>query len=270
MTSSHIGEQRPPSVQRAIEQHLETIVHSFIRRPLVQLFDADNDDETEGIGSGTLLRGASGRIAILTAHHVLDGVRNALIRDNDEKPHRITEVYSHPKSRNTDIAIGVVDRAPPALEIACLDTNLLATSTAPILRTNDTVVAIGYPSQLRVSIIDEHRGVRWNRYGDMIRRTVILGFDRNAMSLEWREAEVQAPHLFASSGIPDTGSFKLKKPSGISGGAVWWQDRSPIEIWTAESVFRLVGVLHEFTNGHQLAVPATRWATWVRETLAKI
>lgn len=110
----------------------------------------------------------------------------------------------------------------------------------------------------------------FQRHGDMIHRTNVAGSDRNAVSLIWKEGDIQdgSSALYADAGFEIGARVNQRRPSGISGGAVWKQLRSDDTVWTAEKVFRMVAIPYEYKDQKLLAVPSSLWLSWVLEELA--
>lgn len=262
--------ERTPAENRGIEENAARLAQAFFRKPLALVFNVGANGRIVNQGSGTLVRAASGRAVVLTAAHLLsDGMRGAVFGDTEAFDDAIADVRLMPR---VDVAIAVLrDNARPLDDLA-IDPNLIAEGATASVRKNDTVDVIGFPETVRVRVPDPDRGRMVWRHGDMLHRTVVAGSNRDVISIVWREGDI----MEGSSAIYDSAGFKIgtrvnqKKPSGISGGAVWKQLRADDEVWTASKVFRMIAIPHEFKYGKQLAIPATRWLPWLREQLAEL
>lgn len=207
---------------------------------------------------------------LLTAAHVFDnGARGALFGEDLAIEDAISTVRRMP---NADVALALLTDDARGLDTLAMDPSSISDETSSAVRKGDTVDVIGFPEAVAVQILDPVRDKPFTRHGDMIHRTVIAGVDRAAISIVWKEGDIAQ----SSSALYEAAGFKIgtrvnqRKPSGISGGAVWKQLRADDEVWTAEKVFRMVGIPSEFTNGRLLAVPARRWLPWLREQLIKL
>ena len=250
-----------------IEQHLETIIHAFVRKPLVMLFEPDARGELIGQGSGTLVRAASGRAALLTASHVVKDVSTMhALASNGAFRDVIANVRAMP---GVDVALAELRASAADLNAVAIDAGLLGNPDDPSVTKDDTVVAVGYPEQVTATTFDHARGLAQKWHGDMIYRTVVAGVNRDAISLVWTFGEIsEAASIYKEAGFPAAGRINHKMPRGMSGGAVWKQVRGSGLVWTVDEGFRLVGILYEFKNQKQLAVPARLWAEWIHQQLA--
>jgi hypothetical protein len=87
-----------------------------------------------------------------------------------------------------------------------------------------------------------------------------------AFSETQSEVEEQAASPFARVGIKPGRRF-MKKPIGISGGAVWlWRRVNATTLWLPSRALTMVGPI-EFNNKRELAVPVSRWRQWFIDQL---
>jgi hypothetical protein len=233
-------------------------------RPLVVILEPGAIDQP--VGSGTLVRTRTG-CAVLTCKHVLAPPHDLVARHASGLSSEIVDMVAHP---TLDLAVATL-RDPDRLAAEATTPARIARAERFPLTNRDPILVLGFPKQTVDEAIDAdgrvtHRAVRHISY-----LTRLRGTSSDVLSIQWDEGEPDDYDTWDyARGIPQEHRVHLKKPSGLSGGAVWTFQPIHDGRMGADRISSLVAVPHEFTNKRQLALPAARWRTWLMATLAAI
>jgi hypothetical protein len=263
------------------EQHPDTgkvadlAAFKYTGRPAVCLMFGERRKRPVGMGTGTLLRAASGTPVILSAGHVVEGHEGmSLCVVGPQVPEFYWapsyELRLHPEYPDVDIGLVVIPGGEE-LKRACVGPDALATeATSKAEREGYSVV--GFPDQLSIERMTTD-GKKLDLFrGSIIYRTNLLGRDRRRLSLDFQRATAPLDGAdMRAVGIDPGQVFELQKPNTLSGAAVWRIRPQDCLIWTPGGGARIVGVAVEFTKRRsELAEPIERWGDWVREQLASL
>jgi hypothetical protein len=259
-----------PDVEPAVEKEARASITAVVRRSLVLLTHAPQGTRSTDYGSGTLIVGPNGRVAVLTAAHIVD----------DRPQHSLglvtTDRFFRDVSDGHLIAPGHVDVAlvwvnadiADALRPLAMDASVIDTRDPALLGRHDLLVVAGFSEQFVHDVsVDEH--VIENRFVDGVRYTYEHGHDDRKISIAWREARIRGPDFpHRLLGIDADAMTPLKKPRGVSGGPVFRVVPTVAgTIWLPSAALRLVGIAYEWNKQREHAVPYWRWASWVNEQL---
>lgn len=243
----------------------------YIGRSSVWIMFGERKRRPTGMGSGTLMRAASGAPMVLTARHVVESLGHlSLLVVGDKVPDDFWapefELRLHPDP-DVDVALVVL---PGADELSpfCVGADALS-DEGTLTEDKEGYVVAGWPDQFSLERMTTDGKKRDLLRASIIYGTTLLGRDRRRLSLNFRRAETANIPRVQDWDIPAEGPLELKRPGTISGGSVWRQRPPSGLIWTPESAARIVGVAVEFTEKRsELAEPIERWGDWVRSELA--
>jgi len=259
---------------RVVNGVAQDAVSMFAKGPLVVITSRSGNGAPDSLGSGTLVRSRTG-CAVLTCAHVIEGGGGLPLKVGHPAGsvlgHALGPARCHPG--RVDIAIAPILEPAPLLSFA-LSLDQIAVPGEFPLSENHPLLVVGYPEQLsrQIRLVRDERtdaGVMRRGFAHVAHLTSLAGQDRKALSIHWDKVEISAETaashpLGITAGISD-----LRKPDGLSGGAVWWfgSFESDHLLWSPLRAGRLVAVPHKFTGRRQQAVPAFIWRSWLEEQL---
>jgi hypothetical protein len=243
---------------------------SFVRRSLVLLIFARQGERTAHHGSGTIVIGGSGRVAVLTAAHVVKpGDLVSLVTTDEFLENVVVEVKQAPNG--IDVALAFVEGSTSAvLRKHALGIESIESSAQRIVAPGTLLLTAGFPKQFTYDAHHPSRGSLQHRFADIINYTTDFKHDNRFISIAWKQGALTGqtfPH--DDLGVRRGETIQLKKPVGLSGGPVYRVRTTQKDmLWSPTSDATLVGVASEFTNRRELAVPWWHWAHWVTEMLS--
>jgi hypothetical protein len=255
--------------REAAERHAREAVTTHVMRSLVLIVFARQGERTPYHGSGTLMVGRSGRVAVLTAAHVVQPgdlvslvTREAFVQD------AVVDVVHAPGS--LDIALAFVrDPIAGSLRGLAIGPDRLETSTARTIPKGAQLVAAGFPEQFTFDARHPDHGWLQHRFVDIFHYTSEFNHDDRNISIVWESGHVTGDSFpYDELDVPRDTKVQFKKPNGLSGGPVYHiRSTRAGSLWSPSSDATLIGVATSFTNRRELALPWWRWADWVREAL---
>lgn len=241
----------------------EKAARSYARESSVLLFEPPFGAPT---GSGTLVRTRDG-CAVLTCKHVLDGDWSHLVVEHRSGVELQRAIASVEKHDSCDIAVARL-RDPRVLESFAITPARIAKKEMFPLSMRRPMLVVGFPIQEMISssgdASDVVRGIREFSY-----LTTLAGSSRDFFSLDWDLAEPDADDDWdwEKKGAPAGHAYALKKPKGLSGGAVWTFEAMYDRNCADTRISTLVGIPFKHTNQRQLAVPASLWRPWLIDVI---
>jgi hypothetical protein len=251
---------------RSVDKEAKRAVIQYTRRSLVFIaLRGAKGELDQGHGSGTVWRAASGLPVVLTAKHVVDRHRSFTVGTTEGHDVRLrnASVIAH---ADQDLALLKM----PDLSIVELAMTVSTLSDRTQVTKGEGLLVSGYPKQ--GCFMDEDAAGKILRMGDISYFTHAAGSDAGTLSMDWKESltDEATAALFKKTGMK-AGRNPMKKPSGLSGGAVWlWHKTEPGELWSPQVQVSMIGIPHEFANSRQLAIPVWRWKEWLRTSLEQL
>jgi hypothetical protein len=265
------------ATQEQLSDHVMQAAFAWIARTLVYFSPGPPSGRPTSVSSGTPFRTPAGRVVLLTAAHCVE--------DIDDNPHSLG--YFGREGAIAD-ALQEVVKAPGNVDVALVTVSLAAqiellafaldTSLVPLdadVAANQWCVIGGFPWD----VLQEQpgNGVRYMRFGSVTHGTSFEGRDpRGRLRVSWDEADVRAvdPGIGERFGVTDGQRFKLPRPHGISGGALWrFTGETPQDVvWSPARRAALIGVPSAFLpeSRIELAEPADAWGAWFHEQVALV
>jgi hypothetical protein len=244
------------------EDHARAAVTSFVTRSLVLLVFTRQGERTPYHGSGSLVLARSGRVAVLTAAHVVrPGDFVSVVTQAEFIEDAVDEVIH---AQGLDIAIAFVrDTISSRVRELAISMERIETSDERRLAKGSQLVAAGFPEQFTYDARHPEHGWLQHRFADILHYTSEFDHDDQAISIAWKQGQITGNSFpFDDLGVPRDQTVQFKKPSGLSGGPVY-HVRSPRKglLWSPTSDATLIGIAAEFTNRRELAIPWWRWST---------
>jgi hypothetical protein len=253
----------------AAERHAREAMTAHVMRSLVLLVFARQGERTPHHGSGTFVVGRSGRLAVLTAAHVVQPgdlvslvTREAFVED-------AIEDVVHPPG-GLDIALAFVrDRIAGSLRALAIGPDRLEASGARTIPKGAQLVAAGFPEQFTFDARHPNHGWLQHRFVDIFHYTTEFKHDDRNISIAWKSGHVIGDSFpYEELDVPRNTRVQFKKPNGLSGGPVYHiRSSSADSLWSPSSDATLIGIATSFTNRRELALPWWRWVDWVRDVL---
>ncbi|MGE0551595.1 MAG: serine protease [Kofleriaceae bacterium] len=242
---------------------------THVMRSLVLIVFARQGERTPYHGSGTLVLGPSGRLAILTAAHVVQpGDLVSLVTREGFVQDTVDEVVHAPE--RLDIALAFV-REPLASSLRglAIGPDRFETSTARTIPNGAQLVAAGFPEQFTFDARHPTHGWLQHRFVDIFHYTTDFNHDDRNISIVWESGHVIGDSFpYDELEVPRDAKVQFKKPNGLSGGPVYYiRSTRAGSLWSPSADATLIGIATEFTNRRELALPWWRWSDWVREAL---
>lgn len=238
-------------------------VTNYTRRGMVFVMGRGDGGKIEWPGSGSLWRTAAGNTLVLTAKHVVEDHRSFTIGTTEGPEVRLHNAFitKHP---SLDLAL---IRLPEG-ELSALAFATSALSDVTTVSKGAPLVVSGFPEHISFTDHDDLGEIL--RCGDMTSYSIAAGSDATSLSVEWKQTTIteETAQRFAKTGAK-AGLQGLKKPKGLSGGAVWLWDNAGASavVWVPSLMVRMVGVPVEFKNQRELAVPIWTFRDWLLSAL---